>query len=196
MSSRHVGEWRYSFTNRNLGTRLRWVVSFTSPRDRTPVRIGQEVGWVPEPVWALIEKRTELQSFIPQPSHYTDWAMSALDQRVKWKERCSFDETKTRNWVHSLQHASCHTPKSSWFSGSNILPSTELLNTNYINSDLSQTLSLYYDVSPWCEDPIRTARLRHDSLHIMITGSERWTRNTVHHSVESFEQRKRVHLLL
>lgn len=34
------------------------------------------------------------------------------------------------------------------------------------------------------------------SLHILITGSGRWTRNTVHHSDRSFVQWKRAHLLL
>jgi hypothetical protein len=50
-----MGEWRYSSTILDLGTRGGCVVYFTSriftPGERAPVSIGEEAGWAPEPVW-------------------------------------------------------------------------------------------------------------------------------------------------
>jgi hypothetical protein len=73
----------------DLGTRRGWVVRVTtrprfSPGERTPVPIGQEAGWAPEPVWT---QRLEEKSFClcrvsnldrrvvqSVARHYTDWA--------------------------------------------------------------------------------------------------------------------------
>jgi hypothetical protein len=51
----------------NLGTRWGLVVSVTTrsrftPGERTPVPIGQEAGWAPEPVWT---QRLEEKSSAP-----------------------------------------------------------------------------------------------------------------------------------
>jgi hypothetical protein len=53
-----IEEWRYSSTILDLGTRWRWEAILTPlpiypPGKDPPVPIGQEAGWVPEPVWAL-----------------------------------------------------------------------------------------------------------------------------------------------
>jgi hypothetical protein len=58
MPWRPVGEWTYSSTILNLGTRWRWVASFTPlplyPRGKhRPVPIVWKAGWTPEPVWRL-----------------------------------------------------------------------------------------------------------------------------------------------
>jgi hypothetical protein len=51
-----MGEWRYSFTIFDLGTRSKSAVSFTShvtSGRKLTLSIGEEAGWAPEPVWTL-----------------------------------------------------------------------------------------------------------------------------------------------
>jgi hypothetical protein len=40
----------------------RYTLAVLYPRERTPVPIGQEAGWAPEPVWT---QRLEEKSFAP-----------------------------------------------------------------------------------------------------------------------------------
>jgi hypothetical protein len=54
---RRKREWRYSSTILDLGTRWKWVVSFT-PRPLYP--LGKDPGWAPEPVWTLWNKKKSL----------------------------------------------------------------------------------------------------------------------------------------
>jgi hypothetical protein len=54
-------KWRYSSTRLELGTRWRWVVSFTPlplypPEKVLPLPIGLEAGWAPETVWTLLRR--------------------------------------------------------------------------------------------------------------------------------------------
>jgi hypothetical protein len=58
---RNMVGWRYSTIILYLGTRWRWVVSFTPrslyPQARTPVTFGQEAGWAPESVLTLWRRK-------------------------------------------------------------------------------------------------------------------------------------------
>jgi hypothetical protein len=80
---------------RNLGTRLRWVVSFTPPSPLPPgkefsVALEWEAGWVKEPVWTHWRRekssisagnRTTIpRLFSLSPSLYTDWALPASEE--------------------------------------------------------------------------------------------------------------------
>jgi hypothetical protein len=60
MPWRHVGQLMYSSTILNLGTRWRWVASFTPwplypPGKQLPVTIGP-ARWTPDSVWTLWRK--------------------------------------------------------------------------------------------------------------------------------------------
>jgi hypothetical protein len=64
------------------------VVSFT-PLQIFPVSIGQEAGWILEPVWTLRGKKVylplpgiESHSFGPYPSCHTDWTVPFLQVYV------------------------------------------------------------------------------------------------------------------
>jgi len=62
------------------GTRRVWVVSSTLRPHFTPgkdlVRILQESGWAPGPVWMSVKSRAHRDSIPDRPAHsrYTDWA--------------------------------------------------------------------------------------------------------------------------
>jgi hypothetical protein len=73
----------------DVGTRWAWVVSIRprpriSPGKGSPVPIGQETGWAPEPVWTQrleeksfrLSRESNLDRLVVQPlaRHYTDWA--------------------------------------------------------------------------------------------------------------------------
>ena len=55
----------------NLGTRWRWVVSFTPRplclRERTPAPIDWDAGWAPDPVWAFLRS----EKFLTLPGNRT-----------------------------------------------------------------------------------------------------------------------------
>jgi hypothetical protein len=87
---RRMGEWRYSSTILDLGTRWRLIVSFmTRPfylqgnTPPPPVPIGQENGWDLEPGWTLCGKENlapvEIGTLAIQPvvRRYTDWVIPA-----------------------------------------------------------------------------------------------------------------------
>jgi hypothetical protein len=70
----------------NLGTRWRWVVSFTPrqvyPGKKPPVPTGQEAGWAPEPFLTLRGSERSLapggnwtQGVRPVARRYTNWAI-------------------------------------------------------------------------------------------------------------------------
>jgi hypothetical protein len=67
---RHRGEWRYSSTILDLGTRWNWVVSFKPlplyPRGNRP--IGYEAGWALDPLWTLWRKFLSLSGIEPEAS--------------------------------------------------------------------------------------------------------------------------------
>jgi hypothetical protein len=72
-----MGEWWYSATILDLGTRWRWVVRFTPPTALPPgklslVPIGYWNGWAPEPVWTLWrrEQSCPCREWNPGPSLY------------------------------------------------------------------------------------------------------------------------------
>jgi hypothetical protein len=75
----YMAEWRYSSTILDLGTRWKWVVSFT------PVPIGQEAGLAPGPeVIHIVEKKeyfplleSNPDPSVAQPCHYTNLATFA-----------------------------------------------------------------------------------------------------------------------
>jgi hypothetical protein len=82
-----MGVGEYSSTILYVGTRWRYVVSFTSRLhytrgNRPGYPLGQEAGWASEPVWTLWRRELltlpglELNSSVVQPvaSSYTDWA--------------------------------------------------------------------------------------------------------------------------
>jgi hypothetical protein len=67
---RHVGEWIYSSTILDLGTKWRWLVSFTPGR----ITLGThwiEAGWAPELIWKLW--RRENFWITGQPSVLVSW---------------------------------------------------------------------------------------------------------------------------
>jgi hypothetical protein len=80
------GEWRYSFTILDLGTRWRWVVSFSpgnfTPREGAP-GTHWKGGWVGPRAglhavlksFALVGNGTSAVQPVGRP--YTDWAISA-----------------------------------------------------------------------------------------------------------------------
>jgi hypothetical protein len=55
----HCENIKYS-TILDLGTRWRWVVSFTLRSYYSPVSIGQETGWAPEPVSTIWKREKSL----------------------------------------------------------------------------------------------------------------------------------------
>jgi hypothetical protein len=75
MPWRRMGEWRCYSSVFDLGTRWRWVVSFTSrplySRGKSPeVPIGERVRWTQEPVWTLWSRENlwPLPGTEPRPS--------------------------------------------------------------------------------------------------------------------------------
>jgi hypothetical protein len=85
---RHMGEWRYSSTFLDLGTRWRWVVSFTHlplyPRGERAPGTHWIKGWV-GPIVGLdaVKKRKilhGLESYPGRPGRrYTDWAVNTIN---------------------------------------------------------------------------------------------------------------------
>jgi hypothetical protein len=86
MIRRRMGEWWYSSAFLDLGTRWRWVVSFTplllfSLKKEPLVPVGQEDGWTPEPVRTIQREETFCtsgnQTWDAQPKvhHDTDWTI-------------------------------------------------------------------------------------------------------------------------
>jgi hypothetical protein len=79
MPQTRIGEWTYSSTILDLGTRWRWVVSFTPlphypPGTQPTVPIREEAGWALEPVLTLW--RREKSCTVGNRNlavQYTDW---------------------------------------------------------------------------------------------------------------------------
>jgi hypothetical protein len=69
-----MGEWKYSFTVLDLGTRSRRAVSFMpqhafSLGKEPPVPIGEETGWASEQVWTLEKKKISYPYWELNPCH-------------------------------------------------------------------------------------------------------------------------------
>jgi hypothetical protein len=84
----HIGEWRYSSTIPGLGTRWRWVVSFTFQplylQGKSSSTYCTRGCVAPEPVWTLWSRAKFLspaRNWIPAiqliAHFYIDWAVSA-----------------------------------------------------------------------------------------------------------------------
>jgi hypothetical protein len=75
------GEWRYSSTFPNFGTRWRWVVSFTPQplctRGKSPM--GPTFGLDPAGTRKPCTAGNRIPSVQPVARHYTDWGIPAPD---------------------------------------------------------------------------------------------------------------------
>jgi hypothetical protein len=104
---RRMGEWRYSCTILDLGTRSRWVDSFMPlplyPREKTP-RTYCAGGWVgPRAVWTLRIRQKTLPEIESQPSSSYPVAMpTELISHYTMMKGFGLGKRKTRNWNESI----------------------------------------------------------------------------------------------
>jgi hypothetical protein len=77
-----VGEWRYSSTTLDLGTRWRWLVRFTSRPLYHPYPLERRLGELQSQSWRCGEETNYLpcwESNLGRPAHcYTNWAIPAV----------------------------------------------------------------------------------------------------------------------
>jgi hypothetical protein len=107
---RRVGEWRYSSTIVDFGTKWRWVVSFSH---RPLYKRGRSFrypldstygGWAPEPVWALRNRKkiscvsgNRTPAVQPVAHRYTNWSTrgspkNTVSSWVWGSQRGSYEE--------------------------------------------------------------------------------------------------------